>query len=245
MWKQKSTECVHLFGATSSPSCASYALRRTAENAASKSTPEATQTVLKNFYVDDCLKSVAMEDKAVALVRELMTLCASGGFHLTKWVSNSIALLGSISDHERAAEVKDLDLEHDELPVERALGMQWCTSSDSFRFKIHLPDKPCTRRGILSVVSSVYDPIVFLAPLLLPIKLILRDLSQEKKGWDEEIHEKACRTWMKWLTDLDKLSELFLRDVSNPLHLGPLTLLKFTISQTLVKTDMVLCHISC
>lgn len=213
--------CVHLFGATSSPSCASYALRRTAEDAASKSTPEATQTVLKNFYVDDCLKSVATEDKAVALARELMTLCASGGFHLTKWVSNSRALLSSIPDHERAAEVKDLDLEHDELPVERALGMQWCTSSDSFRFKIHLPDKPCTRRGILSVVSSVYDPMGFLAPLLLPIKLILRDLCQEKKGWDEEIHEKECRTWMKWLTDLDKLSELRLNRCFKPPAFGP------------------------
>ncbi len=98
--------CVHLFGATSSPSCPSYALRRTAEDAASKSTPEATQTVLRNFYVDDCLKSVATEDKAVALVRELMMLCASGGFHLTKWVSNSRALLGSIPDHERAAKSK-------------------------------------------------------------------------------------------------------------------------------------------
>ncbi len=135
--------------------------------------------------MDDCLKSVATEDKAVALVRELMTLCASGGFHLTKWVSNSRALLGSIPDHKRAAKVKDLVLEHVELPVERALGMQWCTSSDSFRYKINLPDKPCTRRGILSVVSSVYDPMGFLAPLLLPIKLILRDLCQEKKGWDE------------------------------------------------------------
>ena len=30
--------CVHLFGATSSPSCASYALRRTARDAATRST---------------------------------------------------------------------------------------------------------------------------------------------------------------------------------------------------------------
>ncbi|KAL0164586.1 hypothetical protein M9458_040339, partial [Cirrhinus mrigala] len=159
--------CVHLFGATSSPSCASYALRRTAEDAASKSTPEATQTVLKNFYVDDCLKSVATEDEAIALVRELMTLCASGGFHLTKWVSNSRALLGSIPDHERATKVKDLMLEHDEYAV------------------VH------------------------------------KDLCQKKKGWDEEIHEKECRTWMKWLTDLDKLSELRLNRCFKPPEFGP------------------------
>lgn len=35
-------------------------------------------------FVDDCLKSVATEDKAIALVKELMMLCASGGFNSTK-----------------------------------------------------------------------------------------------------------------------------------------------------------------
>ncbi|XP_066500465.1 uncharacterized protein [Hoplias malabaricus] len=200
--------CVHLFGATSSPSCASYALRRIAQDADVTTSPETIQTVLRNFYVDDCLKSVATEEEAVNLKKELTNLCARGGFHLTKWVSNSRALLCSIPVDERAAEVKDLDLQHDELPVERALGMQWCTSSDSFKFKIQLPDKPCTRRGILSVVSSVYDPMGFLAPLLLPVKLILRDLCKEKKGWDEEISEKPRQIWQKWLADLEKLSEL-------------------------------------
>ena len=63
-----------------------------------------------------------------------MTLCASGGFHLTKWVSNSRVLLGSIP--ERAAEVNNLDLEHNEVPVERALGVQWCTSTDIFRYPL-------------------------------------------------------------------------------------------------------------
>ena len=213
--------CVHLFGATSSPSCASYALRRTAQDAAATTSPEATQTVLNNFYVDDCLKSIATEEEAVNLVKELTELCARGGFHLTKWVSNSRALLCSIPGDERAAEVKDLDLQQDELPVERALGVQWCTSSDSFKFKIQLPDKPCTRRGILSVVSSVYDPMGFLAPLLLPVKLILRNLCKEKRGWDEEIPEKPQRTWKKWLADLDKLSDLSMSRCFKSSSFGP------------------------
>lgn len=39
---------VHLFGATS-PSCASYALRRTTEDRRERTTPEAAETVLNNF----------------------------------------------------------------------------------------------------------------------------------------------------------------------------------------------------
>lgn len=49
---------VHLFGATSSPGCASYALRRSAKDNMEHFRPEVTDAVLHNFYVDDMLKSV-------------------------------------------------------------------------------------------------------------------------------------------------------------------------------------------
>lgn len=51
-------------------------------------------------------------------------------------------------------EVKDLDLDRDQLPVERVLGVQWCVQSETFKFKITFQDRPPTRRGILSTVSS-------------------------------------------------------------------------------------------
>lgn len=110
---------------SSSPSCANYALQRTAEENCSKSSPEAVNSMLKNFYVDGALTSVASEDQAVKLYKDLTALCASGGFHLTKWTSNSHALPASISDHERAKDIRDLDLTHDALPMERAWGVLW------------------------------------------------------------------------------------------------------------------------
>ena len=114
---------VHLFGATSSPSCATFALQRTAQENRSKSSDEAVDTVLKNFYVDDCLKSVSTETQAITLRKDLTALCAKGGFCLTKWTSNSRRLLASVPDNERANELRDLDLTNDALPVERALGV--------------------------------------------------------------------------------------------------------------------------
>lgn len=141
---------VHLFGATSSPSVACYALRRTAEDRKDTAAPEIVKTVQCNFYMDDCLTSVSSEEKAVALVKNLRDLCAEGGFNLTKWVSNSRKVLSSIPEEHRASELKDLDLTHDALPIERALGVRWCTEDDSFTYKIQLQDKPNTRRGILS-----------------------------------------------------------------------------------------------
>lgn len=74
-------------------------------------------TVLQNFYVDDCLKSVATEENAISLCQDLRAICAKGGFRLTKWVSNSRKVPDSIPDSELAKEVKNLDLEQDKLPM--------------------------------------------------------------------------------------------------------------------------------
>ena len=96
-----------------------------------------------------------------------------GGFHLTKWTSNSRELLASIPKDERAKEVKDLDL--DKLPIERALGIQWSAESDEFYFKIVIKERPLTKREILSVMSSIYDPLGLLSPVILPVKVTYKN----------------------------------------------------------------------
>lgn len=64
---------IHLFGATFSPSIASYELKRMAEDHKDFASPDTVQIVLRNVYVDDCLKSVASDDDAVTLV--IFMLC--------------------------------------------------------------------------------------------------------------------------------------------------------------------------
>jgi hypothetical protein len=93
---------VHLFGATSSPSCANFALRRTADDIFSDFDITVLETVNRNFYVDDCLKSVRDEDEGVSLANGLTTLLARGGFHLTKWISNSARVIQSVPEEERS-----------------------------------------------------------------------------------------------------------------------------------------------
>ena len=88
------------------------------------------ETVKRNFYVDDCFKSVGSDDNAIRLARQLRELLARGGFKLTKWLSNSRKVIESLPESERAAQVKTIDF--DKLPVERALGVQWNVSSDQF-----------------------------------------------------------------------------------------------------------------
>jgi len=49
---------VHVFGATSSPSCASFCLIQAAEDNADEFDEVTLETVKRNFYMDDCIKSV-------------------------------------------------------------------------------------------------------------------------------------------------------------------------------------------
>lgn len=114
---------LHLFGATSSPSCSNFTLLKTAEDEG-KFNSEVINIVKRHFCVDDCLKSTPTVSSAIPLAQDLRDLLKKGSFHLTKWTSNSRELLASISKDEGAKEVKDLDLDQDKLPIERALGIQ-------------------------------------------------------------------------------------------------------------------------
>ena len=210
----------HLFGATSSPSCASFALRKCADDNQKHFSPKAVNTVLNNFYVDDCLVSVGSEEEAVSLYEELCALCAKGGFQLTKWISNRRTVLAAIPQQERAAEVKDLDLDNGTLPVERALGVQWCVQSDSFKFKIMLRDRPLTRRGILSTVSSIYDPLGLLAPVVLSAKRILQNLCRQQFGWDDVLPVNVAQEWKVWLEELHQLEDFKVNRCLKPLDFG-------------------------
>ena len=199
---------VHLFGAVSSPSCANFAMRRNAEDHRHEFSPDVVSTVLKNFYVDDCLKSLPSAAVAIKHVEELRRLMLRGGFNLTKWISNDREVLESIPVEARAKGVKDLDLDNDVLPAERALGVSWFVETDTFGFKVNFKEKPCTRRGILSVVSSVYDPLGMAAPFILPAKLLLQDLCRKSLGWDDEIPSDYLSRWRVWLNGLPKLSQI-------------------------------------
>lgn len=71
---------------------------------------------------------------------------------------------------EKAPSVKNLDLSENVMLTERALGVQWNVHTDTFGFKIIDKKKHGNRRGILSVICSVYDPLGFVSPVCYLLK---------------------------------------------------------------------------
>ena len=147
---------VHIFEAASSPGVANSSLRRVANDNADDFTPTVVAAVKKNFYVDDALPSANNDQSAICLAGGLADILDRSGFNLTKFISNSKNVLAAIPTDKRSKPELNLDL--DELPIERALGLRWFVDDDELGFDIRKLDRPETKRGILSTVCSLFDP---------------------------------------------------------------------------------------
>ena len=167
---------VHLFGATSSPSCANFSLCQTAVKFGDLYKPIISSIINNNFYVDDCLVSSPSAEEAIYVYHNLTSLLARRGFHLTKWITNHKAVLNEILRENRSTKAQQHLL--DNPTDDRGLGIRWKVNLDQFTSNVKLTDKPFTRRGILSNVASFFDPLGFVAPVLLEAKRILQTLNK-------------------------------------------------------------------
>ena len=195
---------VHLFGATSSPSCANFALQKTAEDNATNFDPSISNIVKKNFYVNDCLKLVN-DVEGVKVVKNLLELLSCGGFHLMKRVSNSAKVIESVPEGERAGIVKDLSSLRP--IIQRAFGNHWDVAADKFTFKVNTKEKPPTRRGLLSIISSIYDPLGFVTLFILSAKILMQELCKENLNWDDPIPGEYLKRWNVWINELPNIQQ--------------------------------------
>ncbi|KAK3886574.1 hypothetical protein Pcinc_009223 [Petrolisthes cinctipes] len=211
---------VHLFGASSSPSCANYALQKTVEDHGKEYAPQVCQTVLNHFYVDDCLRSTDTEDEVIQLAHAVKSLCMKGGFNLTKFISNSRSLLESLPIPDRGKSLLELDLGTDDLPMEKVLGLSWGIEFDTIKVSVNESSRPLTKRGMLSTLSAIYDPLGMVAPYLLQGRIILQELCRLKLGWDEEIPDDHQNRWKQWKLSLPDLHKVSVKRCIKPLNFG-------------------------
>ncbi|CAH8638238.1 unnamed protein product [Schistosoma rodhaini] len=197
---------VHLFGATSSPSCATFALQRTILDNEAKFLECIIQTAKEQFYVDDLLTSVDTLEEAKLVYSQLKEMLRLGGFNLTKWASNNVELIKFISEGDHIDRNVDICLSVEEN--ERILGKEWNVRTDNI-FRMYKLDVTPARKTILSYVASIFDPDGFIAPIVLPAKLISQDACRLNLSCDELPRECSVR-WNCMLRGMKRLSKLLL-----------------------------------
>ena len=194
----------HLFGGKWCSSSSAYALRLTVQDAEAMH-PIVKSAVENSFYVDDLLHSCADRDEARTVIHETPKVLLDGGFTLTKFVVNDKELVGEIDESHRAKEVRDWSPN----VQGKVLGVKWNISSDTFGFEVNeIHDHTITRQRILSIVSSIFDPLGFLGPIILPGKLIFQEATRLSSAWDEEVPGDLRSEWLTWVGSLGDITSV-------------------------------------
>ena len=55
-----------------------------------------------------------------------------------------------------------------------------------------------TKRGILTNLAKVYDPLGIVSPAMLEGKVLHRESCIEKNAWDAPLSEETMKKWKKW-----------------------------------------------
>lgn len=197
---------VHVFGNSTSPAVAIYALRRAAEFGKMECGMDAKNFVLRNFYVDDGITSVPTEREAIDLLKRTQTMLSKSSLNLHKVASNSASVMEAFPSSERAKDLEDLDFSKDTILLQRSLSISWNLKTDCFMFKASQEHKPFTRRGILSTVNSLYDPLRFVCPIT--IQALVRELSTIQQDWDTVLPTEKEHPWKAWISSLAELDRL-------------------------------------
>ena len=112
------------------------------------------------------------------------------------------------NQEDLAKDIKDLDLRKDLLPLQISIGIGWDLEADTLLIRTSPNKQPFTRRGILSTVNGIFDPIGFMAPVVIQGKLLLRELIHGTINWDAPLPEQDLDRWDRWRSSLEELNNV-------------------------------------
>jgi len=205
---------VMIFGAVCSPFSAQATKNLNADRFEPEY-PEAVRKVKENFYMDDFLDSVNSEDEAVRIIREVTLINSQGGFKLCNWISNSPEINATIPEELRSPKMRDLG--GGSSLTEKILGLSWNPESDELaitcsveRLEGALSDreKRPTKREVLRVVMSLFDPLGIITPFVVRGRILLQEIWRSEIGWDDELSGTVHKKWLAWVDMMETVAQV-------------------------------------
>ncbi|XP_054713646.1 uncharacterized protein LOC129223104 [Uloborus diversus] len=155
------------------------------------------------FYIDNCVTSVDNEKDLVDFVKSSTEILAEARMDLRMWTYGPAE-----KDIELAPEYLSADSPA-ENPV-LVLGIMWDRKLDNLHVKIEnvAVSEKVTKREVLSLTQSIFDPLGFLTPVLLQAKLLLQEIWEMKVDWDAPLPGITRNKFLKWYNQLKILNDL-------------------------------------
>lgn len=197
---------VHIFGNCSSPAVANYGLRFAA-SFASDDELSAKNFITDCFYVDDGLLATHSVSEAVTTVTRTCELLSRFNIRLHKIISNSAEVLDKFPVSELAAEKSELLTNQTD---QRALGVRWDLQSDNLSIVSPNVSLKLTKRGIVALCNSIFDPLGIASPVVLGIRLLFRDIIDQCRtfGWDDPLPDSFRSAVEHYVSQLHTVSSL-------------------------------------
>ena len=192
-----------------SATIAQIALRKTAEDAVEEY-PVPADIVTNNAYMDDILGSVVAREEAMKIMDEIDKILGNKGFKIKEWIHNSSKRPQAST--EPRYEVP-LGIEK-EIETEGVLGLRWDVENDDLKYKFSCSWKvdggKLTKRTMLSVANSIYDPVGLLTPFSTKAKIVIRSTwaHEPKLGWDSQLPRSIEEQWKQVMVEIPRLTEL-------------------------------------
>jgi Pao retrotransposon peptidase. len=191
-----------VFGDAPSPCQAVHVLRRTAEEFGS---PELLDLTKRHFYMDDFLTSYQTKEEAVRINTSVKNTLENGNFKLGKWMSNSEHVQHLMNPQ---ATGKEVDLA---AKTGTVLGIVWNPRTDCISFALKNWNEEriiFSRRGLLSKVSGIFDPLGTVAPFTVKGKIMIQNLTRGGLQWDDELDEREQDSLEEWIDAARFLPEI-------------------------------------
>src|SRR5277367_3568422 len=204
-----------IFGATCSPFIAQEIKDRNAEEFRSQY-PDAYDVITRHHYMDDCLTSKNSYKEAIKIIKDVTQVHQAGGFEIRGWISNSPKVLQAITPADQDPnEVRPEKTKT--FADEKVLGIMWNTESDELSFTCSIDrvkqelstrkTRP-TKREVLKILMSIYDPLGLITPFTTRGKIILQDIWRQGIGWDDELTESTFQKWKDWIQCINEIRNL-------------------------------------
>lgn len=181
--------------------------------------PIAAKIIRACMYMDDVCSGGFSRPEIIKAYHELKAAFQSAGFNLRKWCSNSKELLNEIPECERELKACNGNV--------KALGICWSAIHDEFTFNHNIPinTQPKTKRALYSEISSLFDPLGWISPIIIKGKNLMQILWKQKVDWDTSVPTEILDTWLKIKSELHLINEIkiprwvnYMPDEENELH---------------------------
>jgi len=200
---------VHVFGNSPSPAVANYGLKQVAEMSSKTYGEDVRRFIERGFYVDDGLVAKDTPEEAIDLMKATQqSMQTNGNIRLHKIASNNIEVMQAFPNEDLTKTLREVTIGQELLPNQMCLGLVWDLNRDMFTFRQVSEAKPSTKRSMLSLINSIYDPLGILAPVTIQGKILMRDITAKSTNWDEPVPDDDQEKFKIWCNTLSSLKEI-------------------------------------